>query len=104
MYDTDKAAYIMPAGEYTIFAGTDVYAPIWGSFVNEAETIVKQASHLMMAPNPPETLSKRNPESWPKGERTRVKGQTVFSLWGSAALIRRLLTLANRGKSLFIRM
>ena len=76
VYDTDKAAYIMPAGEYTIFAGTDVYAPIWGSFVNEAETIVKQASHLMMAPNPPETLSKRNPESWPKGERTRVKEGT----------------------------
>ena len=66
----------MPAGEYTIFAGTDVNAPIWGSFVNEAETIVKQASHLMMAPNPPETLSKRNPESWPKGERTGVKEGT----------------------------
>ena len=62
VYDTDKAAYIMPAGEYTIFAGTDVNAPLWGSFVTEAETIVKQASHLMMAPNPPETLSKRNPE------------------------------------------
>ncbi len=73
VYDVSKAAYVIPGGNYTVFAGTDANAPVAGNF-ETTEILVKQVSHLMLPPEPPTELTITNPKkSWPQGNRTGVK-------------------------------
>ncbi len=78
VYDIQTAAYVMPAGQYEVFAGTDVRAPKCGCFTSE-ERIVQQVSALMAAPEEPRELTVTDPDSFPKGTRSGIKKEKVFA-------------------------
>ena len=78
VFDTRRAAYVMPQGEYGVFAGNSSQAPLCGSFFAE-ERVVKQAEHLMLPPEAIRELSKENTESFPKGEKSGPKGDKAFT-------------------------
>ncbi len=78
VFDTNWAAWVMPAGNYKVFAGGDSLAPECGSFHTE-EILVQQAEHLMLPVFAPEELRKANPDSFPKGKRSGVKAEKGFT-------------------------
>lgn len=78
VFDTKRAAYVMPAGEYTVFAGSDSTAPRCGSF-RSGEILVKQAEHLLLPVEPVEELNRNDAGSFPKGKRSGVKEDTCFA-------------------------
>lgn len=78
VFDTQRAAYVMPAGEYLVFAGNSSQAPLIGSFMLE-ETIVKQASHLMLPVDAPTELTRTAEKSFPTGKRSGVKQEKAFT-------------------------
>ena len=78
VFDTARAAWVMPAGEYTVFVGSDSTAPECGSFTAK-ETMVQQVSHLMLPVYAPEELSKYDAGSFPKGKRSGEKEEKGFT-------------------------
>ena len=72
VFDTGKPAWVLPAGEYTIFAGADSTAPEAGRFVVESERIIKPVEHLMRAANPPQEMTQKE-GMWPAGKRSGVR-------------------------------
>lgn len=78
VFDTARAAWVMPAGEYTLFVGADSTAPKWSHFIAE-EILVQQVSHLMLPVEAPEELSKYDANSFPKGSCSGVKAELGFS-------------------------
>ncbi len=80
VYDTEKAAWVLPAGQYTVFMGTDSSAPECGSFAVEEERIIKQVEHLMCAAEPPQEMTQSN-SAWPAGKRSGVRDDlTAYEL------------------------
>ena len=77
VFDTERAAYVMPKGEYQVFVGDSSLAEQTGSFTTE-EIIVKKASHLMLPVEAPEELSKYKEDSFPKGKRSGTKKEKAF--------------------------
>lgn len=78
VFHTARAAWVMPAGEYTVFVGNDSTAPEWGRFSSD-EIFVQQVNHLMLAAVPPEELSKYDIASFPTGKRSGVKEEKEFT-------------------------
>ena len=77
IYDTARAVYVMPKGEYQVFVGNSSLAEQVGYFTTE-EILVKQASHLMLPVEAPEELSKYKDDSFPKGRRSGTKKEKAF--------------------------
>lgn len=78
LFDTERAAWVMPGGEYSLFVGDSSGAPKCGSFEAE-ETVVKQVSHLMLPVQAPEELHQGMPDSFPKGQQSGVKEAKCFA-------------------------
>ena len=78
VFDVRRAAYIMPAGEYLVFAGNSSLAEPCGSFF-AGEILVKQASHLVMPQVELRELSKLEMDSFPRGENSGTKRETTFT-------------------------
>ena len=77
VFDTSRAAWVMPNGEYTVFAGGDSLAPKCGSFCTE-EILVQQTEHLMLPVSAPAELHQNDAGSFPKG-RSGVKEEKAFT-------------------------
>lgn len=77
VFDTERAAYVMPAGEYQVFIGNSSLAEKTGAFTTD-EILVKQVSHLMFPVEAPEELSKKKADSFPKGKRSGTKKEKAF--------------------------
>ena len=77
VFDTARAAYVMPAGTYAVFAGNDSDAPACGSFAAE-EGLVKQAERLMAPVQEIRELTKGDDASFPQG-RSGVKEEKAFT-------------------------
>lgn len=73
VYDSGREAYIMPEGCYEVFVGSSANAVKAGSFIIKERRIVKQVTHLMLAPNPPRELSQKDPDSFPTGSQSGIK-------------------------------
>lgn len=73
VYDSSREAYVMPEGCYEVFIGNSANAAKAGSFIIQESRIVKQVTHLMLAPNPPRELSRNDPDSFPTGSKSGVK-------------------------------
>jgi len=71
VYDEQRAAWVMPAGEYHVFAGNDSTAPMVGSFHAE-EQIIQRVSPIMVAAEKPVEMTKEDP-AMPEGKRTGPK-------------------------------
>ena len=78
VFDTARAAFVMPAGEYLVFAGNSSLAEQCGSFTSE-EILVKQVQHLMQPVMPVKELTKYDENSFPKGEHSGVKEDKAFT-------------------------
>lgn len=78
VFDTQRAAYVMPGGEYLVFAGNSSLASQCGSFTAE-ETMVKQAEHLMLPLVEIRELTKNDAASFPKGEKSGPKEEKAFT-------------------------
>ncbi len=72
VYDANKAAWVLPAGVYTVFVGADSTAPETCRFAVETECIVKQVEHLLCAVEPPQEMTQQN-IAWPAGKRSGVR-------------------------------
>ncbi len=57
LYNTEKAAYLVPAGEYTVYAGNSSRASVRGRFRVESDFVYQQVSHIMLAPEPPQEMT-----------------------------------------------
>ena len=74
VYSESKAAYVMEAGEYVVYAGNDVNACKCGSFTLPAALTVKQVSNLMQPGREIQCLSYKKPQqTWPQGKMSGVK-------------------------------
>lgn len=78
VFDPARAAYVMPRGEYLVFAGNSSLAPQCGSFITD-ELVVKQVSHLLQPVTQITELTKHDANSFPKGEKSGVKPDTCFA-------------------------
>lgn len=78
VFDTMRAAWVMPGGKYTVFVGNSSQALQCGSFETE-EVVIKQVSHLMLPVEAPEELHQDTPTSFPKGQRSGVKEEKCFA-------------------------
>ena len=78
VFDTARAAFVMPKGEYAVFVGNSSLAPQCGSFMAE-ESIVKQVAHLMQPVVEIAELTKYDNNSFPKGEKSGVKEVNCFA-------------------------
>ena len=77
VFDCQRAAYVLPAGTYTVFAGSDSTAPLCGSFTT-GEIIVKQVSHLMLPVTAINELHRSNAAAFPRGS-SGVKEEKCFT-------------------------
>lgn len=78
VFDTERAAFVMPKGEYAVFAGNSSLAAQCGSFTAD-ESIVKQVTHLMQPVAEIAELTKYDNHSFPKGEKSGVKEANCFT-------------------------
>lgn len=82
VFDCDRAAFVMPAGEYGIFVGNSSLASPCGSFTAD-EITVRQVTHLMQPVEDITGLTKHDPASFPRGERSGVKEAGEFAPKGA---------------------
>lgn len=99
VFDTERAAFVMPGGEYLVFAGSDSTAPQCGSFHADV-CIVKQVSHLMVPAEAPKELRRSDMHSFPKGERSGVKTENGFAPQGERRKYPVQFPIAASGKRL----
>lgn len=67
-YDEGLAAYVMPAGQYTVFMGGSVReAEEIGSFTKEAMQFIRQVKNRMRPNMPIKLMSSDCPENYPSG-------------------------------------
>lgn len=80
VYSEEKAAYLLEAGNYDVFAGNCVGAPRCGGFRIQEEKIVKQVTNLMVLQEEMDVLSKRAAkETYPSGRKSGIcEGKTTF--------------------------
>ena len=78
VFDVKRAAFVMPGGEYAVFAGNSSLATQCGSFTTD-EIIVKQVTNLMQPVMKITELTKYATNSFPKGEKSSVKQDTAFT-------------------------
>lgn len=80
VYDDDRAAYILDAGIYKIYAGGDVRsAACVGSFEVEKTKLVRQVENRMQPVMNFTALSQLDPHSAPSGQLFGVTGKRDFS-------------------------
>lgn len=78
VFDRDRAAFVMPAGEYLVFAGNSSLAEQCGGFTAD-EIIVRQVTNLMQPVVEITELKKSDSNSFPKGEHSGVKDAICFT-------------------------
>ena len=76
VYDPERAAWVLPAGEIPVYIGADSRAPLAGSIAVTEELLLKQVSHLMVPAEAPAEMSQFEP-AWPAGKRSIVRGENV---------------------------
>lgn len=79
-YSEEKAAYILSEGEYSVFAGSSVDAPLCGMIQIEQTQIIKQVTNLLAPGEELNRLSKKQSDkSAPKGKKSGViEGKSSF--------------------------
>lgn len=78
-YDEKKAAYVLGAGNYTVYAGNSVKAAECGQFVVEKNQIIRQVKNRMVPLQDMEVMSKWK-NIMPKGEKSGIiEGKKSFA-------------------------
>ena len=75
VYDTDRCAWVLQAGEYPVFIGTDsVSAPQAGTVFVPEDKILKKTEHLMVPADAPAEMTQAQ-GNWPTGDKSIVRGE-----------------------------
>lgn len=99
VFDTARAAFVMPGGEYIVFAGSDSTAPQCGSFRAD-ERVIKQVTHLMQPVVEIAELTKHDHNPFPKGLHSGVKTEKCFAPKGERRKYPAHFEAVNSGRKL----